>query len=271
MSEFERAENIFREAKTLYPQNRRIAFLLIDLLIRQEKYESAIHETREAMITFGLSDGIVAAAQAVLDRLNAQETEEIKKRPVLSLCMIVKNEEDCLGKCLMSAIPVVDEIVIVDTGSTDRTKAIAKVFGGKVYDFEWNDDFSEARNFSLSKATGEWILVLDADEVISSLDYKCLTKIVKNNTDHPAAYSITRNYVESPAAGWTYNDGQYAGEDGTGCRPSSKVRLFSNDNRIRFQNPVHETVEPSLVSQGIKTRKCDIRIHHYGQGLLSRL
>ena len=267
MSEFERAENIFRETKTLYPQHRRIAFLLIDVLIRQEKYESAIREIREAMITFGFSDGILSAAQAVLAMLDAQETEEDKKKPALSLCMIVKDEENWLVRCLMSIMPVMDEIIVVDTGSTDRTRDIAKVFGAKVYDFEWNDDFSEARNFSLSKASGDWILVLDADEVLSPLDYKRLTRIVKSDTDHPAGYSIvTRNYVKPPyITGWTCNDGHYAEEeDVTGWHPSSKVRLFSNDSRIRFQNPVHEFVEDSLMKHGIEIRKCDIPIHHYG-------
>jgi tetratricopeptide (TPR) repeat protein len=267
-AEFEKAEVVFREAKALYPQNRRIAFLLIDILIRQEKYESAMRNIHEAMITFGINDAILSAAQAVLDKFDAQETKAIEKKPGLSLCMILKDEEDCLARCLLSATPVVDEMVIVDTGSTDRTKAIAKTFGAKVYDFEWTDDFSEARNLSLSKATGEWILVLDADETISSLDYDRLTKIVKNNADHPMAYSITtRNYAKSIYfVGWTCNDGQYADEEsGTGWYPSAKVRLFTNDSRIRFENPVHEFVESSLNRNGIGVRKCDIPVHHYGQ------
>lgn len=268
MTEFERAEGILREAKALYPQSRRIVFQLIDILIRQEKYESAIQDIREAMITFGINDGILSAAQAVLNKFEAQKTKDTGKEPSLSLCMIVKNEEGRLAKCLMSAIPVVDEIVIVDTGSTDRTKEIAKTFGAKVYDFEWTDDFSEARNLSLAKATGNWILVLDADETISPLDYDRLTKIVKNNADQPMAYSITtRNYVKPTyVIGWTCNDGQYADEEGgTGWYPSAKVRLFTNDSRIRFENPVHEFVEPSLKRNGIKIRESDIPVHHYGQ------
>ena len=267
-SQFERAEGVFREAKTLYPQHRRIALLLIDILIRQEKYELAMQDIREAMITFGINDGILSAAQAVLDIFDSQETKDIEKKPVLSLCMIAKNEEDCLARCLLSAIPVADEIVIVDTGSTDRTKEIAKAFGAKVYDFEWTDDFSEARNFSLSKATGDWLFALDADETISPLDYDRLSKIVKNNADHPMAYSITtRNYVKPTyVIGWTCNDGQYADEEGgTGWYPSEKVRLFTNDSRIRFENPVHEFVNSSLKRNGIKIRKSDIPVHHYGQ------
>ena len=268
MSEFERAENVFREAKTFYPQNRRIAFLLIDILIRQEKYELAVQKIREAMITFGLSDGILSAAQAVLDKLKAQVTAKVRKKPALSLCMIVKDKEDYLTKCLMSVMPVVDEIIIVDTGSSDRTKEIAKVFGGKPYDFEWADNFLEARNFSLSKATGEWIFVLDAHEVVSQSDCKRLARIVKNDVDRPAAYTVTtRNYVEAVhPAGWTCNNGQYPNEEhGAGWYPSGKVRLFTNDNRIRFEGQNHERIEPSLKKLGINTKECDILVHHYGQ------
>ena len=82
----------------------------------------------------------------------------------LSLCMIVKDEEEVIRRCLDSVINIVDEIIIVDTGSTDKTKEIAKEYTRKVYDFKWIDDFSEARNFSFSKASKEYILWMDADE-----------------------------------------------------------------------------------------------------------
>ncbi|MDD5722993.1 MAG: glycosyltransferase [Syntrophales bacterium] len=267
-AQFERAVEIFREAKTVYPRSRRIAFFLIDTLIRQKQYEPALREIWEAMITFGVSDGILSAAQAVLGRINAQRLHKAEQKPSVSLCMIVKNEEQNLPRCLMSALPVVDEMIIVDTGSTDRTRDIAKAFGARVYAFEWTDNFSEARNCSLSKAGGDWILVLDADEAISPLDYDGLATITQNGTGHPAAYAITtRNYIRPVyATGWTCNDGHYAQEEaGTGWYPSVKVRLFSNDKRIRFENSVHELVEPSLRRNGITVRACDIPVHHYGQ------
>ena len=83
----------------------------------------------------------------------------------ISLCMIVKNEEAVLERCLESIKDMVDEIVIVDTGSTDKTKEIAARFTDKIYDFPWCDDFSAARNFAFSKGTGEYLLWMDADEV----------------------------------------------------------------------------------------------------------
>ncbi|PES02484.1 glycosyl transferase, partial [Bacillus anthracis] len=85
----------------------------------------------------------------------------------ISLCMIVKNEEATLKRCLTAISDVVDEIIIIDTGSTDQTKKIASKFTDKVIDFVWIDDFSTARNFAFSQATKEYILWLDADDLVT--------------------------------------------------------------------------------------------------------
>ena len=84
----------------------------------------------------------------------------------ISLCMIVKNEERILARCLDSLKGIAEEIIIVDTGSTDRTKEIAARYTDHIYDFTWVDDFSAARNFAFSKATKEYIYSADADEVL---------------------------------------------------------------------------------------------------------
>ena len=84
----------------------------------------------------------------------------------ISLCMIVKNEEAVLDRCLSSIADLMDEIIIVDTGSTDGTKAIAARYTSQIYDFRWEDDFAAARNFAFSKASMEYIYAPDADEVI---------------------------------------------------------------------------------------------------------
>ncbi len=84
----------------------------------------------------------------------------------ISLCMIVKDEEEMLPRCLAAVAEHVDELVIVDTGSTDRTVEIAESFGADVVEFPWNGSFADARNVSLDRATGDWILWLDADEVL---------------------------------------------------------------------------------------------------------
>lgn len=97
----------------------------------------------------------------------------------VSLCLIVKNEESTLQRCLNSVKEIVDEIVIVDTGSTDRTIEIAAQFTNKVLEFSWEDDFSKARNFSFQQATKDYILWLDADDVLNEKDVKKFLELKK--------------------------------------------------------------------------------------------
>ena len=97
---------------------------------------------------------------------------------MISLCMIVRDEEDVLERCLESVRGLFDETVIVDTGSTDRTKSIAERFTDKVYDFKWEDDFSKARNFAFSKASGDYLCWLDADDVIEGDNYGLFGEII---------------------------------------------------------------------------------------------
>ena len=95
----------------------------------------------------------------------------------ISLCMIVKNEEVNIEKCLKCTNKIADEIIIVDTGSTDNTKLVAKKYTDKIFDYEWADDFAAARNYSFSKATMEYIMWLDADDIISDVDIEKIIKI----------------------------------------------------------------------------------------------
>ncbi|MGB5708360.1 MAG: glycosyltransferase, partial [Arenicellales bacterium] len=153
-------------------------------------------------------------------------------------------------------------------GSEDRTKEIAAVFGGRVFDFEWRSDFAEARNFSLSKAKGEWILIMDADEKISPQDYEYFRKLVAKKPSGLMAYSIiTRNYCNmANTIGWIPNSGQYISEEaGLGWLSSEKVRLFSNSSQIKFEGVVHEMVDPILKRLSVDIRKCHIAVHHYGR------
>ena len=102
-------------------------------------------------------------------------------KPGISLCMIVKNEERSLARCIKSVKSLVDEIIIVDTGSNDNTINIAKDLGAEIYNFEWCDDFSAARNESIKYANHQWILLLDADEFVDENSIIELKKIIKNN------------------------------------------------------------------------------------------
>jgi len=271
LGQLEQAEAIFREAKGLYPLNRTISFLFIDILISQQKFGEVMEEIERAMGLFEIDEGFMKAALEIRSKVGPLEpTKDKKDQNTISLCMIAKNEERNLIRCLSTIKAAVDEIIVVDTGSTDKTKDIAAVFGSKVFDIPWRDDFSEARNLSLAKATCDWILVLDADEVIAPCDFvkmRNLTSHVRGGKARPTGFTLTtRNYsVAMNAQGWIPNDGSYANEEaGPGWFPSRKVRLFRNDPRIRFKGAVHELVEDSMIRHKLKIHSSDILVHHYG-------
>lgn len=261
------AEAEFFECCRLYPYNRNLAFLYIDILIRQNKLAEAMRKIEEAIVFFGPDEGTLNAALAVRDKIGPLRIEKGSNKRSLSLCMIVKNEEKYLASCLKSLRDVVDEMIIVDTGSTDKTKNIARVFGAKVFDFSWTGDFAVARNHSLDPAEGDWILIMDADEVISPLDHEELRNLVQKDYPSPAAYSIiTRNYTNNVSIiGWTPNDGKYPEETRTGWMISGKVRLFPRRKDVFFVNPVHELVENTLEKAKIPVFNCNIIVHHYGK------
>jgi glycosyltransferase involved in cell wall biosynthesis len=164
----------------------------------------------------------------------------------LSLCMIVKNEEKHLARCLNSVKDVVDEIVIVDTGSTDSTLEIAELFNASIFRFNWINDFSVARNFALSKCQSDWILYLDADE---ELNQNCIEELKERVEDKSAAINCI---VKSLTA------------------EESKIglmkypRLFPNDSRIKFEGKVHEQIQNSLDRYKIPLVDSTIEIIHYG-------
>ena len=121
----------------------------------------------------------------------------------ISLCMIVKNEEKVLGRCLDSAKDITDEIIIVDTGSTDGTKEIARRYGAKIFDQKWQDDFSLARNFSFSKANMDYIYAADADEVLDDFNHERFLRL-KNALLPEISFSVfshpSVSFTELPLA-----------------------------------------------------------------------
>ena len=265
--EFERARALFEDVVTRYPDFRRARFLLIDILIRREAFPAALERIETVMVDFGVDAQLLQAAKAVRAKVGPMTVKK-RKRPSLSLCMIVKNEERYLARCLQSLKPMVDEMIVVDTGSSDQTRDIAEVFGARVFDFEWNDDFAAARNHSLEKAVGDWILVMDADEVIAPRDHANIRRLIAQSKTRQHAYMIvTRNYTNRHnIIGWEANVGEYSREEaGLGWTPSQKVRLFPNLARIRFEYPVHEVLGPALSRNGISAKACSCPVHHYGK------
>ncbi len=184
----------------------------------------------------------------------------------LCLCMIAKNEEKDLQQLLSELKPYTDQIVLaVDHRTTDRTRDVAKKFGAQVFDIRWCDDFSVARNESLAKATMDWILVLDADERVSVDGLKKIRKAIES-TKQDAFVLTQRNYqLDSVLFGWQPNDPEDPLAKGKGFTDNPLVRLFKNDRRIRFSNPVHEVVDESLALMGAHASDLGVIIHHYGQ------
>ena len=168
-------------------------------------------------------------------------------RPFLSLCMIVKNEGKNLERCLKSAAPFVDEIVIVDTGSQDNTLEIARRFGAKLDTFEWCDDFAAARNYSLTQVSGEWILHLDADEEWVVEDARFLEQI--RSRPDVLVFAVNRNDINVP------EDAFWGG---------FHARLFRNLPKFRYVNRYHEQLkyegDRPLVYEHLQGAK----ILHYG-------
>ena len=162
------------------------------------------------------------------------------KMITISLCMIVKNEEKVLERCLESIRGLMDEIIIVDTGSNDRTKEIASKYTDKIYDFEWNDDFSAARNFAFSKAGMEYIYSADADEVLSEENYQRFEALKRSLL--PEIEIVQMKYGNQLEFGTVYNfDEEY--------RP----KLFKRLRTFVWEEPVHEMVrlEPVIYDSDI--------------------
>lgn len=193
--------------------------------------------------------------------------EEKKDGLKLSLCLIAKNEEFHLPKLLESIKTFVDEIILVDTGSTDRTKEIGEKFGASVFDFEWNNDFSAARNHAIDQATGDWVLILDPDEIIAERDGPALRELIHKDQKNTYLF-ITRNYINRPSIqDWIPCKEEYPKEEEgmQGYIISYKVRLFPNNPELRFQFAVHEMISVSdCVEKGYKVFQAPFHIHHYG-------
>ena len=146
----------------------------------------------------------------------------------ISLCMIVKNEEAVLSRCLESVKDIVDEIIIVDTGSTDKTKEIAYHYTEKVYDFKWADDFSLARNYSFSKATKDYQMWLDADDIITEENKEKILKL-KEDLD-PNVDIVTFKYN-------THFD-----KYNNPILTSTRGRLFKREKNYLWNDPIHEYI-----------------------------
>ena len=169
--------------------------------------------------------------------------------------MIVKNEQDTLPNCLESVKNAVDEIIIVDTGSSDATKSVAKKYTDRIYDFLWIDDFSAARNFSFSKGTGDYLFWLDADDIISTDDCKKLMDLKKSLS--PSTDIVMMKY--------------HTGFDSSGAPTFSyyRERLIKRSLGLRWEGAIHEAIVPvgNILYSDVAIRHAKVRSSDPGRNL----
>lgn len=168
----------------------------------------------------------------------------------LSLAMIVKDEENCINRCLDSVKDLVHEIVIVDTGSADRTIEICRSYNAQVFSYPWNNNFADARNFGLDKITGEWILWMDADEEVVQED----RYLLNNNSlfeDYDAFSVPLINFFGDQV-------------DLDQVAQIAQPRIFRNHKGFRFENKIHEWLNLSTSYDQDRVGFIDLKIYHYG-------
>ncbi len=184
--------------------------------------------------------------------------------------MIVRNEAERLGACLDSLQGLVDETVVVDTGSTDATVAIAEARGAKVCSFAWVDDFAAARNESLRQCSGDWVLVLDADERLDA-EGAAAIRAALGRPEVEGFLLTIRNYLPSGAylgihGGSSPNPGGFPGTEHLAfCTEFSALRLFRRQEGLAYTGRIHETLDPAFDTQGWRTAPLAAVIHHLGK------
>jgi len=177
--------------------------------------------------------------------------EKYPMPPKVTLCQILKNEEKNLPACLDSVADLVDEIIVIDTGSTDATKQVAARYGARIHDFPWIDDFAAARNESMRRATGRWIFLMDADDRIDQENRQRLRTVFSNLKDEEDAAYFMRWYCIDDVK-QTVNSAY------------DRIHLFRNRPGLRWQYRIHEQIHPCLESLHYTIYRADVNIFHVG-------
>jgi glycosyltransferase involved in cell wall biosynthesis/Flp pilus assembly protein TadD len=189
--------------------------------------------------------------------------------PTLALSMIVKNGEATLARCLDSVRGVADEIVIADTGSSDRTIEIARQYGANVFSIPWENDFAKARNRSLAQVRSDWVLMMDADEMLSPDAVDLIPAHIEAKS--PLGYTVViRNYCHNVNSHlWDQKaqpnvDPPEFAKDYPAYLEHVNVRLFRRHPEVYYQGAVHETVGYRLFEMGARIDEARFLIHHFG-------
>jgi glycosyltransferase involved in cell wall biosynthesis len=187
---------------------------------------------------------------AAIALLQSQRIPADQVRPGVSLCMIVRDEEANLPECLRSVEGLFNEIIVVDTGSRDGTRDVARQYGARVFEFPWVDSFGAARNQSLRYATCKWLMWLDADDRIDAENRKRLSRLFAGLQDERDAYSITvRSVLDA---------------DQSTFRLLDQVRIFRNLPAICWDYRIHEQILPAVNRAGGNVRWTDVVVQHVG-------
>ncbi len=186
----------------------------------------------------------------------------------LSLCMIVRDEADWIAACVAHHRALADEVVVLDTGSTDGTPDLAHAAGARVSARPWSDDFAAARNAAIDTATGDWVLSLDADEWIDPAEFAGIRALIEGG--EAAGYRLRlRTYTnDSELFDWRALTGPVPevvrARGFTGYCEHALVRLFPRRPEIRYRGRIHEIVEAALAEHNVECRTTDVVVHHLG-------
>ncbi|NLB62489.1 MAG: glycosyltransferase [Fibrobacter sp.] len=262
--EYAAALEIAKKFKEEFPMVIETSFWLGKIFLARRQYAKAIYYLEQGIAKDELLSreawlALITAYELSGNHIKMQEAKTRMERALapdnaedtdilLSVCMIVKNEEKYLSKCLEAITGLWDELIVVDTGSTDNTVSIAQSFGAKVVQFPWVNDFSAARNKSLAEAQGKWIFWLDADDVLLAADKDAIKKLVESAVANEAYSFLIKNSQDIGLTGAVFN----------------QIRLFPNNNQIRFEGRVHEQVMPSLQKLKIPVKFLSIKVIHTG-------
>jgi len=176
----------------------------------------------------------------------------LAKNNRLTLCMIVKDEETFVGQCLESVRGFVDEMIVVDTGSVDRTKDICLEKGAKLFEYVWNGSFADARNFGLAQAAGNWILWMDADEMLEVQDAELWRNALRSGDQPIFGIPVVNYYGERPV-------------DPDKAYLATQFRIFRNGLGLKFINDIHEQLNVQEALPGCdKIGLLPAVLHHYG-------
>ncbi len=188
----------------------------------------------------------------------------------LTLAVIVKDEADLLAELLRHHQDLYDEVVVVDTGSTDNSVQVAEKAGARLFHFPWVDDFSAARNHALDNSSGNWIIQLDCDERIDPVQFPKILELIEGKAECCHALTI-HNYTQKPRGkDWlesSENDLRWS-EGSPGYWKTQPVRLFPNHSKLRYSGVIHENLASDQEKLSFPTYFSDVIIHH--TGLLSK-